>query len=603
MPFDESLRRDVLKHCDIVKVVSSFLTLTKKGKNYLAICPFHDDTHPSMSVSPERQMFKCFVCGTGGDAISFVEKYLHISYFEALRKVAEISGYTDPRLEKNQFVKKVDEKKETLLKCLKDLSIYYQFALNTEEGKAGLDYFESRHLDIKMRQKYLLGYANKDGISTIKFLQSKGHSLKTIEDIGISRILNSGEYSDRNQGRAIFPICDADGNVVGFSARRIVDSDEAKYVNSPETYVFTKSNILYNFHIAKEKARIADCLYVLEGFMDVFALAKIGMDNAVAIMGTALTKEHIQMLRSLNVEIRLCLDGDLPGQTAMLKASKMLEEEGLKFSIVDNQNSSKDPDEILNQDGEEALRSYLNNTLSRVDFALKYYKNSNPLKTVEQKKALVERFLPILANIRSQLELDSYLRRLSEVTSFEVESIRSLLKKYREIQRNSAEGEVSVKNVMKDYHPERKLLQRLLLAEEQMLYQMLSSKKAVAFYENHIKGFYDETYRHLANYICNFVNENQNEELEPRFIISEIASSDDENKETLINALTDLCVKDKYPILGEELWDDLYQTIAQEKEKIFNEDTLKASLNGKDELEKARIMSEYNRQREKKMKK
>ena len=602
MAFDESLRLDVLKHADIVKVISSFLPLIKKGKNYWAVCPFHDDTHPSMSVSPEKQMFKCFVCGTGGDAISFVEKYQHISYFEALKKVAEISGYSDPRLEKNQFVKKVDERKETLLKCLKDLSIYYQFALNTEEGKEGLDYFESRHLDIKMRQKYLLGFASKDGVNTIKFLQSKGHSLKTIEDVGVS-ILRGNEYYDRNQGRAIFPICDADGNVVGFSARRIVKSDEAKYVNSPETYVFTKSNILYNYHIAKEKARVAGCLYVLEGFMDVFALAKIGMDNAVAIMGTALTKEHIQMLRSLNVEIRLCLDGDLPGQTAMLKASKMLEEEGLNFSIVDNQNSSKDPDEILNEDGEEALKSYLNNTLSRVDFALKYYKNSNPLKTIEQKKSLVERFLPILANIRSQLELDSYLRRLSEVTSFEVESIRSLLKKYREMQRNSENGEVSTKNVMKNYHPERKLLQRLLLAEEQMLYQMLNSKKAVAFYENHIKGFYDETYRHLANYICNFVEENKEEELEPRYIISEIASSDDENKENLINALTDLCVKDKYPVLGEELWEDLYQTIYREREKIFNEDTLKASLNGKDELEKARIMTEYNRQRDKKMNK
>lgn len=601
MAIDESLRRDVLKNSDIVKVISAFLSVIKKGKNYMAVCPFHDDTNPSMSISPDRQIFKCFVCGTGGDAISFVEKYLHISYFEAMRKVAEISGYTDPRLESGYHPKKMDERKETLLKCLKDLSIYYQFALNTEEGKEGLAYFESRHLDIKMRQKYLLGYASKDGLTTIKFLQSKGHSLKTIEDVGVS-MLKGGEYYDRYQGRAIFPICDSDGNVVGFSARRIVKNDEAKYVNSPETYVFIKSNILYNFHIAKEKAKIAGCLYVLEGFMDVFALAKIGMDNAVAIMGTALTKEHIQMLRSLNVEIRLCLDGDLPGQTAMMKASKLLDEEGLKYSIVDNQNSTKDPDEILNKDGEESLKNYLNNTLSRPDFALKYYKNSNPLKTIEQKKALVEQFLPILATIRSQLELDSYLRRLSEVTTFEMESIRSLLKKYRSINENNTSKNVFSKKVMQDYHPERKLLQRLLLAEEQMLYQMLNNKKAVQFYENYIKGFYDETYRHIANYICNYVNENQSEDLEPRIIVSEIADSEDEDKEELINALTDLCIKNKYPISGEELWEDLHKTIMQEKERIFNEDTLKASLSGKDELEKARIMTEYNRRREKKLK-
>ena len=270
-------------------------------------------------------------------------------------------------------VKVVDPKRAPLVKCLRDLTVYYQYSLNSPEGKAGLDYFESRHLDASMRSKFMLGYAFKDGKATCRFLQEKGHSLKTIEDIGIASSIN-GVYSDRNQGRAIFPIIDANGEVIGFSARRLGDGPEAKYVNSPETYLFHKSNILYNYNNAKEKAHIAGYIYVLEGFMDVYALYRIGIESCVAIMGTALTSEHIRLLRALNVEIRLCLDGDLPGQKATMEIANNLANNGLNVRIVDNQNSSKDPDEILNSDGEMALNAYLNKLISRVDFVLNYYR-------------------------------------------------------------------------------------------------------------------------------------------------------------------------------------------------------------------------------------
>ena len=469
MPFDDSLRKDVLAHCKITDVISSFLTITKKGKNYVAVCPFHDDTNPSMVISPEKQMFKCFVCGTGGDAISFVSKYLHISYGEAMKKVAEICGYHDPRLENAGPAKPVDQRKATLLKCLRDLTLYYSYALSTEEGKEGLQYFEERKLDSSIRDLYRLGYAPRDGKATIEFLQNRGHSLKTIEDTGVA-IPNASGYSDRSQGRVIFPICDIDGNVIAYSARRLKAGDEAKYVNSPETYLFHKSNILYNYHIAKDKAKIAGHIYVLEGFMDVFALHKIGMDNAVAIMGTALTTEHIALLRQLNVEIRLCLDGDLPGQTAMMKICKLLEDSGLKVMVVDNQGSSKDPDEVLNTEGEDSLKFYLNKLLTRVDFVLNYYKNSNPLQTSEQKKKLIAEFIPVLLKIRSQLEFDNYIHKLADITGYDYNSIKDLVIKAR-----SKKVEEDQMKVVYDFHPERKVLQRLEMAERELLYQMINN--------------------------------------------------------------------------------------------------------------------------------
>ena len=595
MQIDDGLIKDVIDHADIVKIISSYLNVTKKGRNYWAICPFHDDTNPSLSISPERKIFKCFVCGTSGTAITFVQKIEHIGFIEALKKVADMSDYHDPRLEGYvKPTKPVDAHREELLKCINDLSLYYQFALNTEEGTEGLDYFESRHLDASMRNKFKLGYAFKDGKATCAFLQSKGHSLKNIEDIGIG-MMSNGNLVDNNAGRAIFPICDVDGHVIGFSARRIGNGPEAKYVNSPETYLFHKSNVLYNYHIAKEKAHLAEYVYVCEGFMDVFALARIGIDSAVAIMGTALTKNHIELLRKLNVEIRLCLDGDLPGQTAMMTASKQLAEAGLQVRIVDNQNSSKDPDEILNQDGPEALKSYLNNLISRVDFALNYFKNSNPLKTVDQKKALVKHFIPILVGINSQLELDSYLRKLANVTGFEMESIRELVKNAKD--RQAYENPI---DAIASFHPERKALRRLQLAERELLYQMINNPAAVSFYEENVGTFYDEVYRQVANFVIDYVKNNQN--VSPVGILASLEMSDLDNKQELINELTTLSYEETHnDVCTEELLQNLYNSITNEKERIFEKDTLEQSLSGKDPLEKARIMAEYNRRKMRKI--
>ena len=588
----KSLTNDVLKHADIVKIVGSYLPLVKKGKNYKAVCPFHDDTDPSLTISSEKQFFKCFVCGTGGTAISFVQKIEHIPFMEAVKKVAELSGYHPEGLDNIVKPKKVDEKKEALLKCLHDLNLYYQFCLNSPEGKTGLDYLESRHLDKDMRVKYRLGYANKDGKSTITFLQKKGHSIKTIEETGVAKMLSPGNYIDMNEGRVTFPICDVDGNVIGFSARRVHPGDEAKYMNSPETYLFHKTSILYNFHIAKDIARQKGYIYICEGFMDVFALSRIGIDAAVAIMGTALTNEHITLLRSLNVELRLCLDGDLPGQSAMMKAANALTKAKINFRVVDNQGSSKDPDEILNEDGKEALEAYLNKLVSRIDFALNYYLRSNPLKTMEDKTKLVKEFIPILARIDNQLELDSYLRKLEKITGFEADSIRKLVFKY---QKGGDDADTSRK-VIRDFHPERKALQKLETAEREFLFQMMGNELAVAFYEEKIGTFYDDIYRAIANYILAYLE--RCGEIDINGVMSDIESGDDEQKEDLLKDITDMLDEDFHPTeCTEELLNNLVETIEDEKARINEEDSLKQSLEGKDELEQARIIANYNRRK------
>ena len=591
MAYNNTLADDVLKHADIVKVVNAYLPLIKQGKNYKAVCPFHDDTNPSLVVSPEKQFFKCFVCGTGGNAITFVQKYEHVSFGEAIKKVADIMNYHPEGIDFVAKKKQVDERKEAIIKCLHDLNLYYQFALNTPEGKEGLDYFESRHLDASYRNKYKLGYAYKDGKATIQFLQKKGHSIKTIEDTGVSKMLTTGVYADMNEGRITFPICDIDGNVIGFSARRLVNDDTAKYMNTPETYLFHKTNNLYNIHIAKDAAKLKGFIYICEGFMDVYALSKVGIDAAVAIMGTALTVEHIAILRTLNVEIRLCLDGDLPGQTAMMKISKMLSKAGLKYRVVDNQGSLKDPDEILNEDGEEALKEYLNKLISQDDFALNYYLRSNPLKTIDEKKALIKEFLSILIRVNSQIELDTYLRKLEKITGFDKESIRELVRKFR----MNESQETNKKAVIENFHPERNVLHKLVTAERELLYQMSKNKQAVAFYEQNIGGFYDDEYRQLATFMVEYAE--NHEEMDLSGIMNLIEASEVENKDELVNDLASL-PNETHPIkCSEELLINLLETINSEKRRISNEDILKESLKGKSELEQARIINDF-RQRE-----
>ena len=593
MAFDETLVNDVLKHSDIVRVIQSYLPLVRKGRDYLAKCPFHDDTNPSMHVSPEKQIFKCFVCGTSGNAIGFVMKYEHLSFKEALKKVAEICDYHDPRLEGINEAKVVDPRRVPLTKCLRDLTTYYQYSLNSPEGKDGLEYFESRHLDASMRNKFLLGYAFKDGKATCRFLQEKGHSLKTIEDCGIASP-NRGVYADGNQGRVVFPICDANGEVVGFSARRLGSGNDPKYVNTKETYLFHKSTILYNYHNAKEKAHIAGYVYVLEGFMDVYALYRIGIESCVATMGTALTADHIRLLRALNVEIRLCLDGDLPGQKATMEAAKNLAEAGLNIRIVDNQNSSKDPDEILNTEGDIALNAYLNKLITRVDFVLNYYMNTNPLQTPEQKTQLINSFVPILLGIKSTIELDTYITKLSSITGFAPDAIRNLLRNVR----NKPQG-TDYKSAILELHPERKILRRLFTAERELLYQMLQNRSAVLFYEAKVGGFYDETYRSIANYLIEYAK--MHEDFVPRDLLASLEASNLEDKDVLINKVSELYLERNHPnVCNATLLENLNAVIEQEKDKIFEKDTLEQSLEGKDEMVKARIISEHNRRKMKK---
>ncbi|NCA96044.1 MAG: DNA primase, partial [Methanomicrobia archaeon] len=490
MRYDSSLVDDILKQADIVNVISSYINVIRKGRNYVALCPFHDDKNPSMMISKEKQIFKCFVCGAGGNAISFVEKYEKIPFTEAIRKTAEIVGFHDVRLSKPLEHVQIDETITPLYECIEDLTTYYQFGLSTEEGSGAREYLAKRNIAPEQQERFRLGYAIKDGKGTISFLEQKGYSLKTIESIGVALAKANGT-SDSNAGRLIFPIQDIDGKVIGYSARKLFDETEGpKYVNSPETKLFHKSSVLYNFYNAKLTAKHDGYIYVLEGFMDVFALDRIGLKSAIAIMGTALTKEQAMILRRLNVEIRLCLDGDSAGQMAMMRIMSVFDAAGIKYRLVSEPGNEKDPDEILQEDGEEKLRKYLNSLVDPFEFALNYYQHTNPLGSLEDRQKVVNHFLPMLIQINKGIDLDDRIYKLAKVTRFEPKAIAKFIEEAR---RQTSTITPQVANLPEmEFKPFRNDLRRLQNAERQLLYNMFQDKNAVDFYEQNVQFFYIE---------------------------------------------------------------------------------------------------------------
>ena len=591
MAIKQELVEEIRSRANIVDVVSTYIPVTKKGRNHFAVCPFHDDHNPSLSISEDKQIFKCFVCGAAGDVFGFVSKYDGVSYEEAIRKVASLIGYDDPGLHVKSYERHVDENLVPLYGCITDLHKFYQYGLSIEEGEVARKYLEDRQISADQIAKFGLGYALKDGTKSINYLKEKGYSLKNIEDIGISYAKLQG-MNDSNAGRLIFPIKDASGQVVGFSARRIEDNDTAKYVNSPETKIFSKGNILYNMDNAKTTLKHDKFLYVVEGFMDVFAIDSLGINSVVGLMGTAMTKANVEQLKRLNVEIRLCLDGDKAGQIAMMEIIKMFDAAGISYRLVSKPGELKDADEILKKEGPDALRSYINTLVDPFTFALNYYENVAPLGSVEERKKVISHFGPMLVNAKTKIELDNYIYRLATVTNFEAQAIRDYVEDLRSKKTVKEETPVQFTGYSRQSLAKiNKDMRKLTNAESLALKLMLSSKEAVEYYEKNIKYFYNEVYLQIANYLSDYVATYG--DINVPGLITQIEMSDNPKKEDMVNELTNFSLEKEQAEYNENIMNDCNNVIQDERRRIYERKQLLEASVGKSNEEKARMLDDY----------
>ena len=476
----------IRQQADIVDVMSRYITLEKQGKNYKAICPFHDDHDPSLSISTDKQIFKCFVCGTGGNVFTFVQKIENISFLEAVCKVAELIHYP-LHMDKSQFQPKVDQN-QPLYDCIQSYIRFLTFELESENGESVKRYLSQRKINEDIIKRFEIGYAPESSRS-VKYLKAKGFNEQILTDTGLIRTHNLNTYAVFDN-RLMIPIHDENGNPVGFTARRLnEDKDVAKYINTSETKIYHKGNLIFNYHRAKEFAKKNKRCILVEGAMDVIAFEKADIHESIACLGTACTKEQMALLKRLNVPLVVCYDGDKAGKAATYKFGKLAVDYGLNFSIVKN-TTGKDPDEIFNELGKDELYLSVHKTVSFVEFLLDYLPNQYDLDNYEDKKKFTSEMQSFIERTCTDFEKADYYSRIKDLTGFDLSHQNQNIPVSKKESRNNAA-------VVRNIEP---LKNGRTLAEHGVLWMILNSKLAADQFKDQIGFFQDPVCEELSLY-------------------------------------------------------------------------------------------------------
>lgn len=476
----------IRQQADIVDVMSRYITLEKKGKDYKAICPFHDDHDPSLSISTDKQIFKCFVCGTGGNVFTFVQKIENISFLEAVCKVAELIHYP-LHMDTSQFQPKVDQN-QPLYDCVQSYIRFLTYELQSENGESVKRYLSQRKINEDIIKRFEIGYAPESSRS-VKYLKAKGFNEQILTDTGLIRTHDLDTYAVFDN-RLMIPIHDENGNPVGFTARRLnEDKDVAKYINTSETKIYHKGHLIFNYHRAKEFAKKNKRCILVEGAMDVIAFEKADIHESIACLGTACTKEQMALLKRLNVPLVVCYDGDKAGKAATYKFGKLAVDYGLNFSIVKN-TTGKDPDEIFNELGKDELYLSVHKTVSFVEFLLDYLPNQYDLDNYEDKKKFTSEMQSFIERTCTDFEKADYYSRIKDLTGFDLSHQNQNIPVSKKESRNNAA-------VVRNIEP---LKNGRTLAEHGVLWMILNSKLAADQFKDQIGFFQDPVCEELSLY-------------------------------------------------------------------------------------------------------
>lgn len=431
MSIPESVIQQIQEAADVVEVIQDYLSLKKKGKDYVALCPFHHEKTPSFTVSPAKQIYKCFGCGKGGDAISFVMEIEGLTFVEAVRRLAERYKIALPEVEyagkeEMDAAEEARRQKESILIALQFAQqTYSRFLWETEEGQAiGLSYFKQRGLREATIRKFELGYAPDAWDAFTQAALKAGYQADILQAADLThRSEKNQTLYDRFRNRAIFPIHNASGKVIAFAGRTFsTDKKTAKYINSADTPVYDKSKVLYGLHLAKQSIRLQDKCYIVEGYMDVMSLHQAGIENVVATSGTSLTVEQIRLLRRFTENITILYDGDEAGIKAALRGIDLLLEENVNVRLV-LMPEGEDPDSYLLKVGAAAFTDYL--TEKEEDFLHFKARQLLPPGTDDPlvKTRAIRELATSIARIGDRLKRRMYIRQLSQELNVEEEWI------------------------------------------------------------------------------------------------------------------------------------------------------------------------------------
>ena len=487
----------IRKSANIIDIISSYIPLTQKGKNYFGVCPFHEDHSPSMSVSEEKQIYKCFSCGAAGNVFTFVSEYENVKFLEAVKIVADKCGIPFHGTITKERPKVNKEEYEIMSLALK----FYQNNLQSTEGKAAKEYLKKRVLDETVIKEFDLGLALGGNVSLNKLLLSKKYSTDTLIKLGLVNE-HDGYINDIFKYRIMFPIHDLDGNVVGFTGRIYENNDQAKYINSKESVIFKKGQILFNYHRAKSEIKRKKEVILVEGNMDAIRMYSSGIKNVLALMGTSLTKEQVSIIKSLRANIILMFDNDNAGEIATYQNGTILEEAGLNPQIV-RISGPKDPDEYIIKNGAHALMENIRSPISFLDFKLKYFKKDKDLSKVDDLANYIKEIIKDLKNLPDELTRELTLKRISEDYDVSLGLLHSELAKLNVKKANESPPKKLAKMKFSKYDK----------ACQNILYFMMNDGKFVEKFKKELGYFDEKKYRSLANEIIYFYETNKNIEL------------------------------------------------------------------------------------------
>lgn len=579
---NQDVINEIRSKVDIVDVISEYLPLTKKGKNYFGVCPFHDDNNPSMSVSREKQIFRCFSCGASGNVFTFVQDYEQIDFKDALKLLADKSGVT---INTNGYQK--SNKYDKLYSAYDITNRFYQNNLKSSVGKIALKYLEDRNINNDVINYFGIGLSSVNSDVT-KLLIKKEYDIKTLNDIGIS-YRDSDIYIDR----IMFPLCDTRGNVVAFSGRRYKDENGSKYINTKETVIFKKGDNLYNYHRAREEVRIKKEVIVVEGFMDVIRLHTAGIKNVVALMGTAMTKEQANLIKKLSDNVILMFDGDEAGLHADMVNGEVLDKMVTNLKIVPLEDNL-DPDEYILKYGFDAIKTRINDAIYYKDFKIKQLKNNRNLNSNEDKANYIDEVLKETSGIKDEIRREIILKSLANEFNLEYNTLEKRLSSYMDLGKKDDISKIEI--VTK---PKLNRKDKYYMAPRYVIYSMINKPDVIDYYDKHGIFFYEDKFKILANEISYYYRKyskiseadfytylSDKEDLLSLF--KDIMSSVD------FDDISDLVIKDNIKVLEDYTKN---QEIKRLKEMLKNTSDFNKKLELSEKIARIKIGSEINGER------
>ncbi|KAB3533236.1 DNA primase [Alkaliphilus serpentinus] len=503
--FPEEFIEDVKASSDISNVISNYISIKASGANYKALCPFHREKTPSFMINPQKQIYKCFGCGEGGNVINFVMKIENIDFIEAVKLLAQRANIPLPEMNISEKDKQLLQQRLELYDINREAARFFYLNLK-KKGNNAKEYLKERGISQEVMKSFGLGYAPHSWDDLLKYLKKAGYK----ED----RILLSGlivpkkekkEYYDRFRNRIIFPIFDARGNVIAFGGR-VMDNSLPKYLNSPETPVFNKSDTLYALNIARKN--ITDNRMILvEGYMDVIALHQYGFKNCVATLGTSLTKGHAIKLKKYCNEVIICFDGDEAGEKATLRSLEIFKEVDLNSRVLIIPDEL-DPDDYLRENGSKVFKEQIDSAISLIDYKIILAKRKHNLTEAEGKIKFIKELAKIMRDISSPVEREVYINKIQKETGINEDTI--FLEIYGRQRKKGLDNNQKYSYINKR---DNKYIEAItpvegkghIVAEKQLLKAMLTQDNIIPFFKNKLnpEDFSIGKHQILANYLIN----------------------------------------------------------------------------------------------------